>query len=191
MSQAAAAHDGRSIITVATEIRAAALLALSAALVVIAGCSSGTGAEVVDSSADPNTTATEAAAEAPIDACALVAPEKITSLLGTAVEGVSTSMESGPYGCMWENPANSESVSVDIGNPGTASDNTLPTPEPGIPDVTTPGPDGMRFVGYGAVDFAAGGRLNTVQVAVLNLGQDEANSAAVQLAREIGPKLPS
>jgi hypothetical protein len=41
------------------------------------------------------------------------------------------------------------------------------------------------------VEFAAGGRSNTVQVAVLSmLSGEQANDAAVGLARQIGPKLP-
>jgi hypothetical protein len=79
---------------------------------------------------------------------------------------------------------------VEIGNPSTAVNGTLPPPEPGFPEVGTPGPDGMRFLGNGLVEFAAGGRSNTVQVAVLSMAGDEANAAAVELARKIGPQLP-
>jgi hypothetical protein len=43
----------------------------------------------------------------------------------------------------------------------------------------------MRFIGGGAVEFPAGDRSNTVQVAVLRLSADQANSAAVDLARKI------
>ena len=75
--------------------------------------------------------------------------------------------------CTWENRDTYESVTVEIGNPGTAVNGTLPPPEPGFPEVGTPGPDGMRFLASGMVEFPAGGRSNTVQVAVLALlGQD-------------------
>ena len=93
-------------------------------------------------------------------------------------------------GCTWENRDTYESVTVEIGNPGTAVNGTLPPPEPGFPDVGTPGPDGMRFLASGMVEFPAGGRSNTVQVAVLALMGQDADNAAVDLARKIGSQLP-
>ena len=83
-----------------------------------------------------------------------------------------------------------ESVTLEIGNPGTAINGTLPPPEPGFPEVGTPGPDGMRFLGTGMIEFPAGGRSNTVQVAVLNLLGEAADNAAIDLARKVGPQLP-
>lgn len=124
--------------------------------------------------------------DAPIDVCALLAPEDVSALLGATVEGASSDSR-----CLWENPENLESVSLEIGSPGTAVNGTLPPPEEGFPDLTTPGPDGMRFLGPGSVEFAAGHRTNTVQVAVLQmLSTDAANDAAVDLARKVGPKIP-
>jgi hypothetical protein len=54
-----------------------------------------------------------------------------------------------------------------------------------------PGPDGMRLMGGGTVEFAAGNRVNTIQVAVVRLSSDQANSAAIDLARKIGPQVPN
>ena len=116
-------------------------------------------------------------------------PQEISSLLGVSVAGVSTGKDPGRGDCSWTNASTDESVSLRIGNPGTALNNTLPGPEPGFPDPTTPGPDGMRYLGNGGVEFAAGGRVDTVQVAVLRLSADQANSAAVTLAREIVPQV--
>jgi hypothetical protein len=48
----------------------------------------------------------------------------------------------------------------------------------------------MRLLGGGQVEFAAGNRVNTVQVAVLKLSPDQANSAAINLARKIAPQVP-
>lgn len=62
---------------------------------------------------------------------------------------------------------------------------------PIVPEVGTPGPDGMRYLGGGQVEFPAGNRSNTVQVAVLKLSADDAKAAAVDLARKIGPKIPA
>jgi hypothetical protein len=126
-----------------------------------------------------------------IDACALLTAEDVSALLGGAVEGRSTTTDPELPGCIWENPTSYESISVEIGNPNTAVNGTLPPPEPGFPEVGTPGPDGMRFLGNGLVEFAAGGRSNTVQVAVLSMAGDEANAAAVELARKIGPQIPA
>ncbi len=125
-----------------------------------------------------------------IDACSLLSAEDVSALLGVMVEGKSTTTDPRLPGCLWENPENYESVSLEIGNSRTAVNNTLPPPEPGFPDVGTPGPDGMRFLGSGLVEFAAGGRSNTVQVAVLALSGDEADDAAVELARKVAPQIP-
>lgn len=51
------------------------------------------------------------------------------------------------------------------------------------------GPDGMRFLGSGSVEFAADKRSNTVQVAVLSMLGEQANNAAVDLARQISAQL--
>ena len=48
----------------------------------------------------------------------------------------------------------------------------------------------MRYLGSGAVEFAAGDRTNTVQVAVLRMSADQANAAAVNLARKVAPMVP-
>lgn len=125
----------------------------------------------------------------PIDACKLVSADDIAKLLGNPVEGRSIGGPDTPA-CTWENRDTYESVTVEIGNPGTAVNGTLPPPEPGFPEVGTPGPDGMRFLATGMVEFPAGGRSNTVQVAVLDLMGPDADNAAVDLARKIGPQLP-
>jgi hypothetical protein len=129
------------------------------------------------------------ATAAPIDACALLSADDISALLGTTVQGKSTSTNPEIAACKWENPANYESVSLEISNPGTAPNNTLPPADPAFG--FTPAPDGMRYLGSGQVEFPAGNRSNTVQVAVLKMSADQANAAAVDLARKVGPKIPS
>jgi hypothetical protein len=156
-----------------------------------AGCGGDSGSAGATASAPGSVAASDASDSAvAIDACSLLAAEDISALLGGAVEGKSTTTDPELPGCIWENPTSYESVSVEIGNPNTAVNGTLPPPEPGFPEVGTPGPDGMRFLGNGLVEFAAGGRSNTVQVAVLSMAGDEANAAAVELARKIGPQIP-
>jgi hypothetical protein len=126
----------------------------------------------------------------PIDACKLVSADDITKLLGKPIEGRQIGGGPDTPACTWENRDTYESVTVEIGNPGTAVNGTLPPPEPGFPEVGTPGPDRMRFLASGMVEFPAGGRSNTVQVAVLALMGADADNAAVDLARKIGPQLP-
>jgi hypothetical protein len=125
-----------------------------------------------------------------IDACSMVAPQDISSLLGVTVAGVSTGTRADMGDCTWTNTTTDESVTLNISNPGTAPNNTLPKPPPGVPDPTTPGPDGMRYLGYGEVEFAAGDRKNSVQVAVLRIPADQARAEAVKLARQIAPQVP-
>lgn len=125
-----------------------------------------------------------------IDACTLVSADDIAKLLGKPVEGRPIGAAPDAPACTWENRDTYESVTVEIGNPGTAVNGTLPPPGPGLPEMGTPGPDGMRFVASGMVEFPAAGRLNTVQVAVLKLLGADADNAAVELARKIGPQLP-
>ncbi len=138
----------------------------------------------------PAAARTAASAVNRINACAMVSARDIAGLLGTTVEGKSTGKVSDMGDCIWENAVTEESISVEIGNPGTAPNNTLPPPESGFPDPATPAPDGMRFLGGGGVEFAAGDRINSVQVAVLNRSANQVNSAALVLARKIAPLVP-
>lgn len=157
-----------------------------AAGLALAGC----GADTPAASDSATQSSGPPAPGTPIDACALVSPADIEKLLGEPVEGKSIGAGPETPACTWENRETYESVTVEIGNPGTAVNGTLPPPEPGFPEVGTPGPDGMRFLASGMVEFPAGGRSNTVQVAVLALLGADADNAAVNLARKIGPQLP-
>lgn len=163
---------------------------LFASFLAVTGCSSQSSVDDAESGAGDSSPTASKAPSAVIDACALVSAQDVSALLGAAIDGRSTSTDPTMPGCLWENPDNYESISIEIGNPGSAANNTLPPPEPGFPDVGTPGPDGMRFLVPGQVEFAAGGRNNMVQVAVLSMSGDEANAAAVDLARKIGPQIP-
>jgi hypothetical protein len=133
---------------------------------------------------------TPPAAGSAIDACKLVSADDIAKLLGKPVEGRAIGGSPDAPACTWENRETYESVTLEIGKPGTAANGTLAPPDPGLGDVGTPGPDGMRYLASGMVEFPAGGRANTVQVAVLALLGPDADNAAVDLARKIGPQLP-
>ncbi|MGD1238881.1 hypothetical protein [Mycobacterium seoulense] len=157
----------------------------------VAGCQShantASGPQSGSASAAPSARTTAK----PIDACSMLSPQDISGLLGVTVQGKSTGKDPQMGDCSWENPSTMESISLQISNPGTARNNTLPPPEAGFPDPSKPGPDGMRLLGGGQVEFAAGNRVNTVQVAVLKLSPDQANSAAIDLARKISPQVPN
>ena len=163
--------------------RLVVLMVLSCAAV---GCQShGANQSALASSAGGTTNGAK-----PVDACSMLPPQDISRLLGVTVQGKSTGKDPQMGDCSWENPSTLESISLQISNPGTARNNTLPPPEAGFPDPSKAGPDGMRLLGGGQVEFAAGNRVNTVQVAVLRLSPDQANSAAIDLARKISPQVP-
>jgi len=163
---------------------------LAAAAACAALCAVACGSHDSDNKPGANASApAKFVASAPIDACAMVSADDITALLGTSAPGQSTSTRPDMGGCKWDNRETDESVSLEIGNPGTAPNNTLPPVDPAYG--FTPGPDGMRYMGGGQVGFAAGDRSNTVQVAVLRLSRDDANAAAVDLARKVAPKVPT
>ena len=112
----------------------------------LAGCTSGNHSSTsglgASAASNNSPSAPHTGNAAVIDACSLVAGGDISNLLGTPVQGQSTSTDPQSPGCKWENPSTDESVSVAIGNPGTAANNTLAPAEPGFEG--TPGTDGMR-----------------------------------------------
>jgi hypothetical protein len=156
-----------------------------------AGCQSHSGPSTTPGGPAPGSSGSDVGhAAKPLDVCSMLSPQDISALLGTTAPGKPSGKDPQMGGCSWDNASTEESVSVEISNPGTAPNNILPPPEAGVPVQGTPGPDGMRFMGGGMVEFAAGNRSNTVQVAVLRLLGDQANSAAVDLARKIRPQVP-
>ena len=62
--------------------------------------------------------------------------------------------------------------------PGTAADGTLAPPDHGFPEAGTPGPDGMQILANGMVEFAAGGRSNTVPLARICMPSGPVNTAS-------------
>jgi hypothetical protein len=166
---------------------------VGAAVMALSICAAGAACGGGDAKDSPSSSAPSSKAAKPgtdgFDPCALISADKITTLFGTPTDGTVTGKHSESPGCIWENPATFESVSIDIGKAGTARGGTLGPPDPGFPDSTTPGPDGMRFVGSGVVEFAAGDRANTVQVAVNSLRGKDADDAAVELAHQVSSQL--
>ncbi|MGQ9406665.1 hypothetical protein [Mycolicibacterium gilvum] len=167
-------------------IRHGVTTAVLAVSVCAAGAACGSGDDSGGSTPSSNPART---ADGSIDACALISADEITSLMGTAIVGEATGDNPEMPGCIWENIDTFESVSVEIGTPNTAIDGALPPPDTAFGEATRPGPDGMRFVGNGVVEFAADTRSNTVQVAVNTLRGEDADDAAVDLARQISAQL--
>jgi hypothetical protein len=171
--------------------RLAPAVLIAAVCLGIAGCgSSDSASPAVPGAAESTASAEPAGVAAAVDACALVSKEEVATLIGVTVDGVPNGV-GGRTGCVWENPDTYESVTVDIGAPDTALDDTLPPlSEPGFPEVaSTPGPDGTRILA-GAVEFAAANRYNSVQVATpVTMTPDESIAAAVDLIQKIKPQL--
>jgi hypothetical protein len=165
------------------------LLVFTGLCCAIGACGSGGGATGVSagqtSPADQPAAADRGAT--PIDICSLVSADDVERLLQAPVAG----RPFGSVSCTWKNPSTYESVSVEIGYADTAVDNTLAPLAPDQPSAGIPAPDGMRFLGTGLVEFPAGGRSNTVQIAVPRMSADDANSAAIELARKIAPQIPN
>jgi len=182
-----------------TAVLARAFVLIAAVCLSSVGCSSGSPSAVTPegdgaaamSAAESSAAAGSAGAAADaVDACALVSTDEVAELIGVAVDGV-PSGQGARTACVWENPDTYESVTVDIGAPDTAIDNTLPPlGEPGFPEIeSTPGPEGTRVLA-GAVEFAAGNRYNSVQVATpVSMSPDESIAAAVELIQTIKPQL--
>ena len=125
------------------------------------------------SGAEPSavTPASEEVSPDAVDACALLSAEDVEAVIGVPFDGVPSGV-GGRSECRWENPDTGESVTVEIGGPGTAV-----------------GLDGTRIVA-GTVEFAAGGRCNSVRVATAaDESSDEAVAAALRLIERIRPQM--
>ncbi|GAA1870728.1 hypothetical protein GCM10009836_59240 [Pseudonocardia ailaonensis] len=168
--------------------------ALSAALVAGCGTSSSTRAAVASAAqgAPAGSSVQSAVQEAeqsaselagrgtdpkPVDGCALLSAAEVEALIGT---------NDGPTpngsGCTWQNNDNYFSVTIEVGNPGTAT-NGLPKWEPALGPERVVGKD-MRDIN-GGIEFVAGTRDCIVQVAS-NRGTED-QQAGIALV----PKLQS
>lgn len=161
------------------------------AVALIAGCGAPSPAAPADPAAAIESAVDEARPDTTadaIDACALVPEADVAALIGDnggpqAFDG--TGGDGG--GCTWENPDTYLSVTVDIGQTGTAVGGVLPAWEPALGPEQTLG-DEMRLLGPGSVEFASADRLNAVQV-VTDPGSDADTDKAVELARSVRAQL--
>lgn len=170
------------------------LLACALAALALSACGgSGGGAADPDLSTQSGVLEAEAEARGPstadaVDACALIDEAEVRDLIGdfqrTANPGV-TGSDGG--GCTWENQTDYTSVTVDIGASGTAAGGALPTADPAMGTERTL-PDGMRTFGGGQVEFVAGDRYCSVQVADVIQGDADENTA-IGLAKDVQGRL--
>ncbi|MFY1696771.1 hypothetical protein [Solwaraspora sp. WMMA2101] len=145
------------------------LLAFAAVLLIPATAACG-GADPATQPADgqPPAAGAEPDDVPPIDACTLLATDEITPLIGDHDDGEPSS---GPGGsaCTWENPDTYHSVTVSIGDWGTAVGGQLPESPYGE---TEPGPDGIRFAAGGIAEFAVADRASEIQITSRDLDRD-------------------
>ncbi|WP_214405394.1 DUF3558 family protein [Pseudonocardia lacus] len=173
-------------------------LALAAAL--LAGCSStvtGSPAPVGGSPAAPGglVEAQEQAEDiveggAPqesLDVCALLPAADVEALVGSGVQGVASDAING-NSCAWENQETYHSVTVEIGQPGTAPGGQLPPWETFLGEERSLG-DGMREGPGGGIEFVAGDRDCFLQVVTEDLGGGDDEAKAVEFAQVIRGKL--
>jgi hypothetical protein len=118
-----------------------------------------------------------------VDACALLKPAEVQSLIGANDGGKGTT--EGRSVCTWTT-ADERSVTVDLAQPGTAP-NGLPAWDPAL-GPERPLPDGMRSLGGGQVEFVAGTRDCTVQV-VTDPTDENDEQRAVALAKVLQSRL--
>ncbi|AGB24321.1 hypothetical protein Mycsm_04067 [Mycobacterium sp. JS623] len=110
---------------------------------------------------------------AALDACSLISPRAISSVLGAPVIGRRTADDAGAAHCAWQVTSTFESVSLEIGAPNSAAE-------------FTPGPGGrVSDLGGGAVEFDLAGRLGIVEVVKVSLSDDEATMVAAGLANQL------
>jgi hypothetical protein len=134
---------------------------IAAGVMAAAGCSVGErGVSSVPTSFSigaGSAVAAGAAATRGVDACRLLTDAEVAAVIGSNDGG------KGDNGsCSWENTDNYHSVSVDIGEAGTAAGGKLPDPLPGAK--VAAGPNGIRFSSGNLAEFLIGDRACQIQV---------------------------
>ncbi|BCY09496.1 hypothetical protein L3i22_045840 [Actinoplanes sp. L3-i22] len=152
----------------------ATLLAL---LGTVAGCSD-----------DPKTTtagqpAASAAASTPastdLDACALLDKTEVEAIIG-ASNGGQPGAGVGDSLCVWENPTDFHSVTVNIGVDGTAPKGKLPADV--LAGAAQKGPDGIRFAADSTANFVLANRACYLQVVTETTDKADRATAARLIA---------
>lgn len=158
------------------------IAALLVAAVAVAACSTSVAGSPAPEGAAP-AAAGSGGESATVDACTLLKPEEVQELIGANDGGTGTPGETSV--CTWKT-ADELSVTVDVGQPGTAV-NGLPAWEPAL-GPEKPLPDGMRSLSGGQVQFVAGTRDCAVQVVTDPFSKDD-EQKAVALAKVVQSRL--
>jgi uncharacterized protein YceK len=176
------------------------VLVAAAAALLLAGCSSTVTGSAAPTGGSPSAPGGIAEAEqqaedlveggAPqetLDACALLPAAEVEALVGpgttgTPSDGVASNV------CEWENQDTYYSVTLEIGQPGSAAGGQLPPWEPIAGEERSLG-DGMREGPGGGVEFVAGDRDCFVLVVTEDLGGSADEATAVEIAQQVRGEL--
>jgi hypothetical protein len=170
-----------------------ALAGFAVAALLLAGCSTTVtgGTPSPESKNQPaaagSAGGTEAGAGPAIDVCSFFTSDDVARLIGSSPAGKAQSTPGGGSSCTWQDTDTYSSLTVDIGDPDTAINGTLPAWDPALgPERTLPG--GMRDIN-GSVEFVCGGtRLCSVQV-VKEIQGDADQKTAIGLVDTIRAKV--
>jgi hypothetical protein len=113
-----------------------------------------------------------------VDACGLLEEAEIAPYVPATGPG-----SGGDGVCSWENPDTFESVTITVGEPGTAVDDLPePSPYPDAEPIDGVGADARYSASNGLVEFVADGRTCDLQVASVTLDEAAQRAAAIELA---------
>ena len=162
-------------------------------LVGVAACGSSSGSKSSGPASSPsNPSSSDSSSKGTdkkIDACSLLSDAEAESALGEPVTKKGPGSGVGQSVCEWDS-ASSYTVTVSVGSPGTAPgdkltlDPVLGTPQP-VASLNGKG----SYLGGGVVYFAAGSRLNSVQVVTDVTNPAAFRAKAEQLATQLVPKI--
>jgi hypothetical protein len=165
-------------------------------LVVVAGCASTVAGSPAAAGAVPAEASAIVSAEnqaggttgaGAVDACALLSAADVKPVVGDGVSGEKNPAADDGGKCTWENQDTYNSVTVEVGASGSAPGGALPKWDPAL-GAEHPLPDGMRTVITGQVEFVAGDRDCSVQVATATPGSSD-EKKAVELAGKVRGQL--
>jgi hypothetical protein len=161
-----------------THKRALAATVLLAALTALtsAGCATTTTGTPTVQEAQEQAASQLPGADAgpPIDGCSLLSAAEVSDLIGENDGGRPSGVSTAGGGCLWENQTTYYSVSVEVGNPGSAPGGTIPKWMPELGEERKVGTD-MRDIN-GGIEFAAGDRDCVVQVSTTDATADRASA---------------
>jgi hypothetical protein len=121
------------------------------------------------------------------DVCALLSAAEAEAIVGPGVKGTANDDVASTV-CEWEDQDTYHSITLQIGQPGSAPGGKFPKWEPVLGE-EPPTVDGTRSLSGGQVEFVAGDRDCTVQVVTADLGGDKDTATALKLAKEVRGKI--